>query len=227
MNYRFIFKGLLVLASLVLIGFLARYSGLGNLLDESWIDRSVRGQGLTGELLFVGVGTLATAVGMPRQVIAFMGGYAFGFIQGTLLSTGATVLGCLATFYYARLLGRGLVAGRFPGKVRQVDAFISSNPFTMTLLIRLLPVGSNVVTNLAAGVSSVTVAPFVLGSALGYLPQMAIFALVGSGIGVDPVWRIGIGVVLFVLSGVLGVYLYRRLRREKGYDDSPDLETGA
>jgi hypothetical protein len=29
------------------------------------------------------------------------------------------------------------------------------------------------------------------------------------------VWRIGLSVVLFVLSGVLGVYLYRRYRHGK------------
>jgi uncharacterized membrane protein YdjX (TVP38/TMEM64 family) len=227
MNYRFIFKGLAVLGSLVAIGFLVQYSGLGNLLDERWIDRSVRGQGLAGELLFLGVGTLATAVGFPRQVIAFMGGYAFGFVQGTLLGTLATLLGCIAAFYYARLLGRSLVAGRFAGKARQMDEFVREYPFSMTVLIRLLPVGSNLVTNLAAGVTSVGVVPFMLGSVVGYLPQNAIFSLVGSGIGVDPVWRIGIGVLLFVVSGVLGVYLYRRLRHGKSLDATLDREIGA
>lgn len=227
MNFRFILKGLMVLASLVAIGLLAHYSGLGNLLDESWIDRSVRGHGLAGEMLFLGVGALATAVGFPRQVVAFMGGYAFGFVYGTVLGTLATVLGCAMTFLYARLIGRSLVAGRFAGKARRMDAFISEHPFSMTVLIRLLPVGSNLVTNLAAGVTRVAAMPFLMGSALGYLPQNAIFALVGSGIGVDPVWRIGLGVVLFVVSGVLGVYLYRRMRHGKSYDEALDREIGA
>jgi uncharacterized membrane protein YdjX (TVP38/TMEM64 family) len=103
-----------------------------------------------------------------------------------------------------------------------VDAFVRDNPFSMTLLIRLLPVGSNVATSLAAGLSSVAALPFLLGSGLGFVPQTAVFALVGSGVNVDPVWRIGLGVVLFVLSGALGVYLYRRLKHGKVYDE--DLE---
>ena len=218
MNLRLILRGLAVLASLVAIGFLVRLSGLGDILDERWIDREVRGQGVAGELLFLGVGGLATAVGFPRQVIAFMGGYAFGFLYGTTLGLLAAVLGCLFAFFYARLLGRSLLANRLSGRIKQVDDFVRGHPFSMTLLIRLLPVGSNAATNLAAGLSSVAALPFVLGSALGYIPQTAVFALVGSGINVDPGWRIGIGVVLFVVSGVLGVYLYRRLRHGRVYD---------
>lgn len=222
MNFRLILRGLLVLASLVLIGLALEHSGLGDLLDQRWIDTEVRGHGLSGELLFLAVGGTAVAVGLPRQVVAFMAGYAFDFLLGTALGLLAAVLGCLLSFFYARWLGRGLVAHRFPGRIRRVDDFVRENPFTMTLLIRLLPVGSNLVTNLAAGVSSVAALPFLLGSALGYVPQTAVFALVGSGINLDPVWRIGLGTALFVASGVLGVYLYRRLRHGRSYDEALD-----
>lgn len=219
MNIKLILRGLAVLLSLAAIGFLVRWSGLGDLLDQGWIDREVRGKGLDGELLFIAIGTLATAVGFPRQVISFMGGYAFGFAWGTVLGVLATVLGCIATFVYARLFGRALLANRLGGRIARVDAFVRDNPFTMTLLIRLLPVGSNVATSLAAGLSSVAALPFLLGSAVGFVPQTLVFALVGSGVSVDPFWRIGLGTVLFVVSGVLGVYLYRRLRHGKIYDE--------
>ncbi|MDD3530783.1 MAG: VTT domain-containing protein [Gallionellaceae bacterium] len=219
MNIKLILRGLAVLLSLAAIGFLVRWSGLGDLLDQGWIDREVRGKGLDGELLFIAIGTLATAVGFPRQVISFMGGYAFGFAWGTVLGVLATVLGCIATFVYARLFGRALLANRLGGRIARVDAFVRDNPFTMTLLIRLLPVGSNVATSLAAGLSSVAALPFLLGSAVGFVPQTLVFALVGSGVSVDPFWRIGLGTVLFVVSGVLGVYLYRRLCHGKIYDE--------
>lgn len=222
MNFKTLLRGLPVLISLAVIGLIVQQTHLGDMLDQGWIDREVRGKGLSGELLFVGIGLLATAVGIPRQVISFMGGYAFGFLEGTLLGALATVLGCATTFYYARLFGRGLVAERLSGRIARIDAFVSDNPFTMTLLIRLLPVGSNVATSLAAGLASVSAMPFLLGSAVGFIPQTAVFALVGSGVSVDPVWRIGLGVVLFVVSGALGVYLYRRLRHGKVYDE--DLE---
>jgi uncharacterized membrane protein YdjX (TVP38/TMEM64 family) len=89
----------------------------------------------------------------------------------------------------------------------------------MALLIRLLPAGSNLVISLTAGVSSVGPWPFFLGSAIGYLPQTMVFALAGSGIALDPVLRIGLSVMLFIVSGILGVYLYRKYRHGKTLGD--------
>ena len=222
-----ILRGLPVLLSLAVIGLIVRETHLSEMLDQAWVDREIRGQGLNGELLFVGIGTVATAIGFPRQVVSFLGGYAFGFLQGTLLGVVATLLGCVATFFYARLFGRRLLANRFSGRIARMDEFVRGNPFTMTLLIRLLPVGSNVVTSLVAGVSSVAMLPFLLGSALGFIPQTAVFALVGSGVNIDPTLRIGLGVLLFVTSGILGVYLYRRLRHGKVYDEALERKLDA
>lgn len=222
MNWRAILRGLPILLTLAGIGLLVEYTQLGDMLDQRWIDNEVRGKGLQGELLFLGIGAMATAVGLPRQIVAFMAGYAFGFLQGTLLALVAAVGGCIVAFYYARLFGRSLVATRFSGRVRRLDNFIRDNPFTMTLLIRLLPAGNNLVTSLAGGVSSAAAAPFIAGSAVGYLPQTLVFALVGSGVSVDPGWRIAVGVALFIVSGALGIYLYRRLRHGRTYDETLD-----
>lgn len=216
---RVILKGLVLLASLVALGYLIEVTHIGGLLDKAWIDSQIRGRGLGGEALFLVVGALFTAIGLPRQVIAFLAGYAFGLVEGSLLGLTAAVVGCMGAFFYARLLGRGFVVHRFPQRVRRLDAFIHDHPLSMTLLIRLLPVGSNLVTNLAAGVSSVRGVPFFTGSALGYVPQTVIFALVGSGITLQPVFRIGMGVALFVVSGAIGVYLYRRFRHGHHLDD--------
>ncbi len=215
MNYRLLLRGLLFLGSLVGLFYLLRLLGLD--LDQGWIDREVRGRGVTGEMVFLAVGALAMALGLPRQVIAFLGGYAFGALWGTALGLIAAVLGCALSFYYARLLGRALVHGRFPDKVRRLDAFLSRHPFNMALLIRLLPVGHNLSTNLIAGVSSVRALPFIAGSGVGYLPQTLVFALAGSGVHLDPAVRIGSAVVLFLLSAILGVWLYRRFRSATAY----------
>ena len=43
--------------------------------------------------------------------------------------------------------------------------------------------------------------------------ETLIFALLGSGINLDPAFRITLSVLLFVLSAALGVHLYRRYRQ--------------
>jgi len=213
-------RGLLLIATLVAVAYFLE--AIAELLNKNWIDNQVRGKGIDGELLFVAAGAVITAVGLPRQMICFLGGYAFGFLTGSLLALVATVLGCMLAFFYARWLGRKLLKSRYPDRIQKIDHFIRDNPFTMTLLIRLLPVGSNVFTNLAAGVSSVRTTPFFSGSAIGYIPQSVVFALIGSGIHLNPGWRIGLGVILFVISSVLGVYLYRSYRKGKSVDEILD-----
>ncbi len=212
---RILLRGLVLVLSLVALGYLLKATGLGTALDKAWIDSSIRGQGAAGELLFIAAGAVFTGLGLPRNLIAFLGGYAFGVLSGTALALAAAALGCAAAFFYARLLGRDFVARRFPGRVRKIDDFLSRNPFSMTLLIRLLPVGSNLVVNLTAGVSRVDFAAFIGGSVLGYIPQTFIFALMGSGINIDPAWRIGVSVLLFVISGAIGVVFYRKYRHGK------------
>ena len=54
---------------------------------------------------------LVAAVGVPRQAVAFIGGYAFGAMAGTALALVAQLLGCAASFYWARavaLASRGV-----------------------------------------------------------------------------------------------------------------------
>lgn len=210
MNLRLILPGLIVIAALVALGTL-----LGGVVDRDWIDAHVQGRGLTGELMFVGVSGLLASIGLSRQVIAFLGGYGFGFLSGALLGTLGALLGCLLSFSVARLVGRDWLSRHYSERIRRIDNFIHDNPFSMTLLVRLLPVGSNWMVNLAAGVSGVRALPFFLGSALGYVPQMLVFALIGSGTQVGRVWQVAIAIALFLVAALLGLTLYRRYRRGK------------
>jgi len=227
MNAGLIFRGVAVMATLVGALYLWDTADLGSVLSNDWIDTHIKGQGLNGELLFLGLAAVATGIGLPRQVVSGLAGYAFGLMLGTAVALVGTVLGCIGSFYYARLLARAPLQKKFSGRVRRLDDFLHDHTFSMSLLIRMLPLGSNVATNLAAGVSSVRAVPFFNGSALGYLPQTLIFALLGSGVAVDPALRISLSVILFVASGVLGVYLYRRFRHGKSLDKTIDMELGA
>jgi len=216
--FRLVLRGLLLMASLAAIGWgfeeMSRRLG-----DLAWVDRQIRGQGGSGAVLFIGFGALAVAVGLPRQAVCFLAGYGFGLGPGLVWAQTASVLGCVLCFTYARLLGRDLVRHRFADRLRRLDEFLRFHPFSMTVLIRFLPVGSNLITNLLAGVSSVRPLPFVAGSLIGYLPQTVIFVLLGSGIHVQPMVRSALSVLLFVVSATLGITLYRRLRRGRPLDE--------
>lgn len=205
MTTRIILSGLLLIAVLVMLAW-----QLHDVIDERWIDTWVRGQGLRGQLLFIAVAALLASVGLSRQVLAFLGGYSFGFVQGMAFSMIAVVAGCVTTFQVSRHFLQARVRRRFSERVDRIDRFLGKNTFTATLMFRLLPAGSNFLVNVAAGASGVRGTPFFLGSTLGYLPQMLVFSLVGSGARVTETWQVVIAMALFVVAAVMGVVLYRR-----------------
>ncbi|NDV28526.1 TVP38/TMEM64 family protein [Desulfovibrio sp. JC010] len=207
-------KGLAMLAVMGFSVYLIRYAGLADALDTHWMDEHVRSRGLTGVLTYVGLAAFFSAVGFPRQVICFMGGYAYGFALGTLLGTIGTGLGCAGAFVYSRLVGRSFIKKKFGARIQKVDDFLSRSPFNMALTIRFFPLGSNVVTNVLAGVTSIPALPFILGSTIGYLPQNMVFALFGSGVEVSSTLRMVMAVVLFVISTFLGFRIYRKYRNQ-------------
>lgn len=220
---RVLIRGLVLIATLVAVGFLIEGLGLKSMFETGWVDTEVRGKGLWGEALFVLVGAAFTAIGLPRQVVSFLGGYAFGFVIGTGLAVLATLVGAVSAFHYARFMGRSFMLRRFPHRIKKIDDFLAGNTAAMALVLRLAPFTHNLATNLAAGVSGVRAVPFFVGSAAGYLPQTAVFALVGSGVEVDPVFRIVVSVALFVVSSALGIGLWRRYRSAKGLpEDLPE-----
>jgi uncharacterized membrane protein YdjX (TVP38/TMEM64 family) len=213
-NVSLLMRGLVLILSFVAIAYVIRATVPSDLVGGThWIDAEVKGKGVAGEIAFIAMGAVFTAVGLPRQLICFLAGYAFGLPLGTALGVTASVGGCVFAFVYARLFGRRLVQSRFPSRVRKLDDFLRDHPFSMALIIRLLPVGSNLLTNLVAGVSSVRGLPFVLGSAVGYVPQTIVFALAGSGVQVESGWQVGLSIILFVVSSLLGLVIYRRSRR--------------
>lgn len=216
---RSMLKGLIMLAALGGTVWLVRSMGLTDMLrDAAWFNEHVLGSGPLSVLIYLAVATAATALGLPRQVVSFLGGMAFGWVFGAILGTLGSGLGCLACTAYARFTGREFVVRTFGARLQKADKLLAVSPFQMALMVRLLPVGSNLLTNLAAGVSSIPIWPFVLGSTVGYIPQNLVFALFGGGMNAESTQgvalSVAVSVALFVVSAWMGVLIYRKYRRE-------------
>jgi uncharacterized membrane protein YdjX (TVP38/TMEM64 family) len=227
-------KGLVMLGVLGGAVWAVRSLGVTDMLrDAAWFNEHVLGSGPLSIIIYMLVGMGATALGLPRQVVCFLGGMAFGALSGTVLGTLASGLGCLACAAFARFSGREFVVRTFGPRLERLDRVLRFSPFQMAVAIRLLPVGSNLLTNLAAGVSSIPMWPFVLGSTLGYLPQSLVFALFGGGMNADSprgvALSVGVSVALFLASAWMGVSVwrkYRRMRREEAGADLLDDAAG-
>ena len=209
---RRLFKGATLFVVLAAVLVLVRAVEPGTEAYSRFVNEHIRAHGPTGVALYVGLAGIFTCVGVPRQLISLAGGYAFGALWGTVWSTAGVTVGCMASFGYARFLGQSFVQRRFGRRIDKLEKFLARAPLTMTFIIRSLPVGNNLMTNILAGVSRIPALPFFAGSCLGYIAQNFIFALLGSGVRVEPFWRTAISAGLFVVASLLGLWLYRRYK---------------
>ncbi|MGH7107224.1 MAG: TVP38/TMEM64 family protein [Acetobacteraceae bacterium] len=158
---------------------------------------------------FILLGAIACAVGVPRQIVAFAGGYVWGLGAGLALALAAQIVGAAADLFWARLIARDWVQARLRGRIQRLDRMLSRRPFAATLALRFMPIGNNLLLNLLAGVSAVPATGFLAGSLIGFVPQTVIFALLGSGSRIAQETEIALGVALFVVSSVLGAIMLR------------------
>lgn len=185
-------------------------------LQESWMDTHIRGQGFAGIGLYIGLVALLTAVGVPRQICSFLGGYVFGVVLGTVWATIGTAVACALTFGYARFVGQAALQKRWGPRLKPFNDFLCQAPFVLTAVVRIVPLGSNFLTNLAAGISTIPALPFLSGSCVGFIVQNAIFALMGSGLRFSTTGHAVLSAVLYVLSLSLGYWVFRRYKRAQG-----------
>ena len=127
-------------------------------LETHLIDRLVIGQGLWGWMVFVTLAAAACATGVPRQAAGFAAGYAFtadiGLALAVTLAMAAQILGCALDFFWARAVARDWARRRLRGRLARLEASLAGHPFTVTLIVRLLPVGNNTAFSLLGGASS-------------------------------------------------------------------------
>lgn len=198
-------------AILATAGFIALQQGVVETVTaRDSLLQIVNQQELPGLILITLLGMTYCALGAPRQALAFTFGFAMGPISGAVFSTILCTGGAALCYGSARYLLRpGMHAG-LQHRMECLERLTAKGTLVKVLLLRLTPVGSNLLVNLGAGVSGVRVLPFLAGSMLGYLPQMIIFSLAGAGAGSVNATALALGTGLFILITLLGTVLYQR-----------------
>ena len=121
------------------------------------------------------------AAGLPRQVLAFAGGYAFGAPLGAAISLVGQLLGCVLDYVAARGLAAGLVRRLLARPAGQrVQRLLAVHPFTATLTLRLLPVSNNVMLNVLAGAARLKPSAFFGAHAAGVFAADDCFCVAGE-----------------------------------------------
>jgi uncharacterized membrane protein YdjX (TVP38/TMEM64 family) len=128
----------------------------------------------------------------------------FGFAWGLLWTQIGTVLGAYATFLFVRWRGRDYILDRYP-RLCQLSQKLEGNGLMAVLIARQLPI-NGLTNHLFLGLSPVSHRDFLLGTALGFLPQGITACLIGAGLIHADAGRdmgyLALGVVASLLLGL-------------------------
>ncbi len=163
--------------------------------------------------------SVSTGLALPRQFAALTAGYLFSLPTGILLATIATTLGCMLTYALSSLGLYHYVQRKFPQKTAAIQHFLSDATFEKALIIRLLPLGSNFITNIVAGATQTPFHLFVAGSFVGFIPQMILFTAIGHGISISGEHQtlITTGLTIIAVMIALGLFIRHKKRPKRPF----------
>ena len=195
---------------LVLVAALLLLSWLGERIPaREWGERLGQA-GPGGAALLILLGALGTSIGLPRQLVALVAGYAYGALAGLPIALAAALSGCALTVFAGRRWLSSPVARRYPVPIDRLRRFVRHDAFWKVVVLRLQPFGTNLISNLAAGVIRLSPGVFLGASLLGYVPQTLVFVLIGSGVRVGSSTELVVAAALAAVSLALGGVLWRR-----------------
>jgi uncharacterized membrane protein YdjX (TVP38/TMEM64 family) len=159
-------------------------------------------------------------VGVPQIMLIAAAVVAFGPTLGCIYSWVGTMVSSLVGFYLGRAAGAKALE-RFSGDgVRRFMALIGRNGLFASFIVRLVPSAPFIVVNMAAGVTPMRTADFVIGTAAGIVPKIVLTAFAGNSIvrmmkgeiGKDAIWLAAIAVSWVVIGLAARAWLKRRER---------------
>jgi uncharacterized membrane protein YdjX (TVP38/TMEM64 family) len=160
---------------------------------------------------------LLLACGAPRLPIHAAGGAIFRFRTGLVLTLVGAILGHYLVFAFIRWGGRDWVLRRWPNLRRWADA-IHEHGVVGVLLARQLPAHAMLI-NLCLGLSYVKQRDFLIGTALGLLPEAIPATLIGAGLmkssAKGSIGYLALGAAAFAVIWIAGGYTFRAMRQHR------------
>jgi uncharacterized membrane protein YdjX (TVP38/TMEM64 family) len=195
------------------------FTGLGVLIlggiDRNQLQIYLEKMGIWTPIIYILLYTLGTLLILPSTPLNLTGGAIFGIWWGTLWTTLAALIAALVAFIFTRTVGREIIAKKFAGRWEAIDAEIRLGGLFYMFAIRLLPIIPYGLVNFAAGLTSIRLKDYFLGTLMGTLPGVLPFVMMGSGINELSQGNILPLMCAFTLTGILvgGATWYRRRRQ--------------
>ena len=149
-------------------------------IDPALIQLWLKAAGIWAPVTYIAVYVVATILILPSTALNLMGGAIFGPWMGTFWTSIGAIIAAIASFFFARTVGREVVTQRLAGRWQAIDAEVQQGAVFYMFAIRLMPIMPYGLVNFAAGLTSISFKDYVIGTALGTVPGILPFVLLGS-----------------------------------------------
>lgn len=190
------------------------YGLVQHLSNKGYLIRSLRNAGVSGPLLCIGIQFLQVVIFViPGEITEFASGYVFGAWRGFLYSILGIMLGSAFNFYFARLVGRPVLERLIrPATLAKVDRLLNNaKGKSAVFLLFLIPGTPKDAMCYGAGLSSMSVAEFVVITGLARSPALLSSILLGSQASRRD-YRAMLLTALVAGLAIVSYYLYERRR---------------
>ena len=181
---------------------------------RAWVDAS----GLWGRILFVGMVVLQVVVAfIPGEPIELAAGYAFGFLEGSLLTLAGFLIGSWIVFAMVRRFGIKLVEVFFHKNKLNEIKFLQNPRKTklISFILMLIPGTPKDMLSYFAGLTKLTTWEWLAIVAIGRLPSLITSTITGAAAGEKNYMLSAISLGVTMIITLAGIWYYRRLCKQE------------
>jgi len=179
-----------------------------------WVEE----RGWWGRLSFVGMVLLQVLVAViPGEPLEIAAGYAFGFLEGTLLCLVGMTIGGALVFGFVRRFGVKVLEVFFSREKIENIKFLQNNRrvYLIVIVAFLLPGTPKDLLSYAAGLTKVRFRHWLCITSLCRLPSLVTSTLGGNALGTERWLQAVLIFAVTMVISLLGLWVYRRFVEKK------------
>lgn len=208
-------KRAVLLRAGIFIGFVLTVMVLGFILplpSVQHLQTAARGAGLGGAAIFIVSYGLITLTPLPKSVLSIAAGVIWGLGIGLLLVYLGAMLGATVAFAIGRTFGRAAVE-RFSGaRIDRIEHLLRRRGLVAVIGARLIPLVPFTVLNYAAGLTTIRLRDYVLGTMIGIIPGTTAYVALGA-FGTNFGWQFDLAAWVIGLLTLAAIFAGIRTRR--------------
>lgn len=181
---------------------------------RAWVNAS----GIWGRLVFLGMVILQVVVALiPGEALEIGAGYAFGAVEGTLLSMAGIALGSALVFRLVRRFGTALAEVFFPiEKIHSLRWLKDSRRLKLlTFLVFFIPGTPKDLLTYFMGLTPIRFWDYFWIATLARIPSIVTSTVGGNALGGE---NYRFAILVFVITGILsalGIWFWNRLEKRR------------